>query len=528
MMLRFYNSQAPSSPSESESSHLFSNWRVFGPICAVIVATMIAFVFIALTAFQRSLEEVAVNKNKMVVALQAEALQDYVNVRKHFLALFADQADFKKVFAEQKQNDLTEMLKKLIQEMELDRAFITDAAGTELVDFPHDPDVIGKNFSENDWYIGASTSKKTYISKIYRRDSMDKRYVVAMATPIRNDEQVIIGYLVVQQTISKLAAKILPQIQAVISEYVLLSDSTGQATANPLTPPQDAPISISGYPWFEQTKNQAHGSLVGLDPITNQESFISFHAVTGTDWILFLIETKAEAFAALNRLYYPFLGLATLATLAMLILAIRWAKRLQKQYEESKRNLDAQSHKMTQMSGVINQLHELTDIAAQKKEITSVHLEQTVKKVIQSLEPLPTQANAQIDISPLPTLYTDHKKIFKVFEHLIHNSIKFRKSDQPLFIKISGSHLDGTAEIRVEDNGIGFDSKLHEHKIFLPFQRLHPSQNLEGLGLGLSLCKKIITDLGGTIRAQSKPGEGAVFIIRLPHHHTSMENGQYL
>ena len=70
-------------------------------------------------------------------------------------------------------------------------------------------------------------------------------------------------------------------------------------------------------------------------------------------------------------------------------------------------------------------------------------------------------------------------------------------------------------EIRVRDNGIGFEEK-HGERIFAPFQRLHGRQAYEGTGMGLAICRRIVALLGGTLTATSQPGAGATFVITLP------------
>jgi len=74
---------------------------------------------------------------------------------------------------------------------------------------------------------------------------------------------------------------------------------------------------------------------------------------------------------------------------------------------------------------------------------------------------------------------------------------------------------DEVCELRVQDNGIGFDEKYLD-KIFAMFQRLHGRSEYEGTGVGLAVCRRITDRHGGTITAKSKPGEGATFIVSLP------------
>jgi signal transduction histidine kinase len=66
----------------------------------------------------------------------------------------------------------------------------------------------------------------------------------------------------------------------------------------------------------------------------------------------------------------------------------------------------------------------------------------------------------------------------------------------------------------VEDNGIGFDDRYKE-KIFGIFQRLH-NNRYQGTGIGLAICKKIVDNHHGFIRAESKEGHGSTFTILLP------------
>ncbi|MGP1664866.1 MAG: sensor histidine kinase, partial [Rhodanobacter sp.] len=70
-------------------------------------------------------------------------------------------------------------------------------------------------------------------------------------------------------------------------------------------------------------------------------------------------------------------------------------------------------------------------------------------------------------------------------------------------------------ELRVEDNGIGFEDNYAE-RIFAPFQRLHPRNVYEGTGIGLAIVRRIVERHGGLVRAQARAGQGASFIVTLP------------
>ena len=73
----------------------------------------------------------------------------------------------------------------------------------------------------------------------------------------------------------------------------------------------------------------------------------------------------------------------------------------------------------------------------------------------------------------------------------------------------------GFHEIRVQDQGIGFDEK-HLERMFKPFERLHGNSEYEGTGMGLAICRKNVLRHGGELTAQSSLQEGTTFIVSLP------------
>jgi signal transduction histidine kinase len=119
---------------------------------------------------------------------------------------------------------------------------------------------------------------------------------------------------------------------------------------------------------------------------------------------------------------------------------------------------------------------------------------------------------------------------------LIVNGLKFHQPELKPRIKVYSRTFDdkrrrltagssNLCQILVKDNGIGFDEKYLD-RIFQPFQRLHSSQEYEGTGIGLSLCRRITERHGGEITAKSQPGHGATFIVTLPIKQTKSETIQ--
>jgi signal transduction histidine kinase len=87
--------------------------------------------------------------------------------------------------------------------------------------------------------------------------------------------------------------------------------------------------------------------------------------------------------------------------------------------------------------------------------------------------------------------------------------------DNSLGTALANSASLQVCEIRVRDNGIGFDEKYLD-RIFAPFVRLHGRGEFEGTGMGLAVCRKIVERHGGQITATSTPGQGSTFLVLLP------------
>lgn len=106
-----------------------------------------------------------------------------------------------------------------------------------------------------------------------------------------------------------------------------------------------------------------------------------------------------------------------------------------------------------------------------------------------------------------------------MFQNLISNGLKYCKAGVAPHIQIIlGSSNEGGQIyhlIVVKDNGIGFKQE-HSEKIFQMFSRLHGQGEYSGTGVGLSIVKKVIENHNGIIRAESTPGEGAIFKVFLP------------
>jgi PAS domain S-box-containing protein len=123
------------------------------------------------------------------------------------------------------------------------------------------------------------------------------------------------------------------------------------------------------------------------------------------------------------------------------------------------------------------------------------------------------ETGAFITSDQLPTVRADDR-LFRVFQNLIENAIKYRSDRRPE-INLSAQAQGQFWIIAVRDNGIGLDMKYAD-RIFGIFERLHGQDKYQGSGIGLATCKKIIEGHGGRMWVESTPGVGSTFFFSAP------------
>jgi light-regulated signal transduction histidine kinase (bacteriophytochrome) len=174
------------------------------------------------------------------------------------------------------------------------------------------------------------------------------------------------------------------------------------------------------------------------------------------------------------------------------------------------------------MQQLVSDLLRFSRHSIQGGDFVAADLNDIVKEAVNELEIKIQQTNARIIIDPLPAVSAIPVLMQQVFYNLISNALKFRKkevtpeihiyAEQEKHPEIADSYY---YRIFVKDNGIGFESQYSDD-IFIVFKRLHSYHEIEGTGIGLSICKKIMEQHNGTIKATSEIDHGATFIVSIP------------
>ncbi len=169
--------------------------------------------------------------------------------------------------------------------------------------------------------------------------------------------------------------------------------------------------------------------------------------------------------------------------------------------------------------GLIDDLLQLTSFDAGRIEVhlDEVDLVETLPTVLATGQWLLSDRDLRLvhEIGPLPTLVTDRGKLNQIVLNLLANAIKFTPDGGAVTLR--AREIDNAIEIEVEDTGVGIPADQLE-RIFEEFHQVDGTMSREygGVGLGLTLVRRLLGLLGGTISVTSTLGIGSTFRVRLP------------
>ncbi len=179
------------------------------------------------------------------------------------------------------------------------------------------------------------------------------------------------------------------------------------------------------------------------------------------------------------------------------------------------------------MQQLLTDLLEYSRMVKVEKSIAKVDLNNAANVAIEELSERITETSAEINISELPDVKAISFQMERLFANLIGNAIKYSKETIAPIITIverdmdidliDGKEISGAEfhKIEVSDNGIGFLPEYAE-RMFILFKRLDNNQKYSGTGVGLAICKKIMENHNGFIRAEGIEGIGAKFFLYFP------------
>ncbi len=167
------------------------------------------------------------------------------------------------------------------------------------------------------------------------------------------------------------------------------------------------------------------------------------------------------------------------------------------------------------MNTLLTDLLEYSSIFNQKPGKEAVPVVKVLDEICFNLKGIITQKDAEISYpDELPALQMSRVHLVQIFQNLVGNAMKFTPVDRQPIIRVSCKTDAREVVFAVRDNGFGIEEK-HREKIFNLFFRLN-KEEVEGTGIGLSICKSITEKYGGRIWFQSVVGQGTTFFFSFP------------
>lgn len=179
---------------------------------------------------------------------------------------------------------------------------------------------------------------------------------------------------------------------------------------------------------------------------------------------------------------------------------------------EAQRYLGQISGNGSRMAALIDDLLTFSRLSRHPLNRETVDPAAVVRDVLEELEREREGRTVQVTVEELPPCLADPSLIRQVFANLLSNALKYSRKREDALVEVGSFQKDGATVYFVGDNGVGFDM-AYADKLFGVFQRLHRSEDFEGTGVGLAIVHNIVTRHGGTIWADSAPGEGATFFF---------------
>lgn len=163
------------------------------------------------------------------------------------------------------------------------------------------------------------------------------------------------------------------------------------------------------------------------------------------------------------------------------------------------------------MATMIDSLLGLSRVSRSALDVEMVDLSAVAREVAAELRSASPERSVEVTVEDGLTAECDERLARIALSNILGNAWKFTSKTENASIEFS--RADGPNEFVIRDNGVGFEP-TYADTIFGAFSRLHRADEFEGTGIGLATVYRIIRMHGGSIRAESEPGNGAAFYFK--------------
>jgi signal transduction histidine kinase len=548
---------------------LRSKFRLLGTLFLILAIPTAILTFLIAFYVRSELKQNAIQQSQLTARLVATSVdEEFYSLRK-FVEDFSRRT---KVLEYASVTNIAPLRHKLAEMVALNakisRAFVVDAEGNFIADYPFSEELAGRNFRDRDWFKGASGQATAYVSEIYQRVNLDRAAVVTIAVRIEDPARNVLGYLGGQVTVDRLA-QWLNKISPDNDRGVLLFDQAGQAVFSQGSEQLKAMQSA-----FNANEFGPAGEGWKIEQTPDGPKLGAYVRAPSIGWTIIAVQSTNTLFAAVGTVLNTVLVYFLLCLGGMAMLGLYWFKLLtayDHQRQLTEEQLQAQAARLKQSNEELEALtysiaHDLRGplrairgLAIALREDYSTSLDSVGQDYVQRLDcsaqrmddltkdildygrlshidmplqpvaigaiiekSLPLFADdiqakgARLEVkSPLPQVLANPVIFEQILNNLISNALKFTQPKVAPLISVSAEEMGSRVIVRVKDNGIGIDA-THQERIFGIFERLHKYDAFPGTGIGLAIVRKGVERMGGKVGVESKVGEGSCFWIDLP------------
>ena len=447
-------------------------------------------------------------------------------------------------------------------------AFVATPKGTLVDIVPDTPSIVGKDFSYRDWYRGATSTGKVYVSRAYETQAAGGGLVVGVAALIRPESKPnapTVGILV--------AASRLDSIQKFVDAFakaqgvsLSVTDQAGALVARPGTPivaltrPSNDPAVATAL---------AGGSVTTASRSAGAKVLSATVPVAGIGWTVTATLPESVALAEIGNVrrgvewITALLAAVLIGGLALVARSLRQKEQARLAVNEARLEADrannAKSEFLSRMShelrtplnailgfaqvleldgdpaakdglghiikggrhllDLINEILDLSRIESGRLALSveAVNVVDVVAEVVDLIRPIANADHVTLSVEspPLEGLHVraDRQRLKQVLVNLVANAVKYTPAHG--HISVAYRSVEGAVRIIVADTGPGIPPDRRT-QLFEPFERLGAEySNVEGTGLGLSLSSSLVQLMGGTIGLDDNPDHGSAFWVEL-------------
>ncbi|MBN2256025.1 MAG: PAS domain S-box protein [Deltaproteobacteria bacterium] len=187
--------------------------------------------------------------------------------------------------------------------------------------------------------------------------------------------------------------------------------------------------------------------------------------------------------------------------------------------KEQHKQLNMVQNSSRHLLELINDVLDISKIEAGQLDLSvqTFELRPSIEKMVKLVSPLAEKKgiDLRLDIADdVETITTDRRRLEQIILNLLNNAVKFTEKGH---VRLSCRMENDHCLVSVSDTGIGMRPEELPN-LFQPFHQIDTglTRKHEGSGLGLSICKRLLDMMGGTIGVKSQWGQGSTFTVRFP------------